>query len=157
MNKLKKLPLTLEKFLIYHIIKSKKVCSGKTGHDEVVQVEYNPTIINTEKILQIFFYLHDPTQLNRQGNDIGTQYRSAVFYHDQEQKNLAEKLINELNNCGKYKSKIVTEVTQLSTFYPAEDYHQNYFANNPGNGYCQAVVRPKVEGFLKTFKEYLIA
>jgi peptide-methionine (S)-S-oxide reductase len=91
-------------------------------------------VIDTEKILQIFFFLHDPTQLNRQGNDIGTQYRSAVFYHNQEQKSLAEKLIDELNKSGKYSSKLVTEVTPISTFYPAEDYHQNYFANNPNQG-----------------------
>ncbi len=125
-----------------------QVCSETTGHAEVVQVEYNPAIIDTEKLLQIFFFLHDPTQLNRQGNDVGTQYRSAVFYHDLEQKNIAEKMISELNQSGKYNSKIVTEVTKLDKFYPAEEYHQNYFLNNPNQGYCNAVVRPKVDKFL---------
>ena len=109
--------------------------------------------MDTEKLLQVFFFLHDPTQLNRQGNDVGTQYRSAVFYHDAEQKALVEKLIAEINNSGKYKSKVVTEVTQFEKFYPAEDYHQNYFNRNPNQGYCQTVVRPKVEKFLKTYKE----
>ena len=131
------------------------MCSETTGHAEVVQVEYNPAIIDTEKLLQIFFFLHDPTQLNRQGNDVGTQYRSAVFYHDLEQKNIAEKMISELNQSGKYNSKIVTEVTKLDKFYPAEEYHQNYFLNNPNQGYCNAVVRPKVDKFLKTYKEFI--
>ncbi|CAF0786000.1 unnamed protein product [Brachionus calyciflorus] len=131
------------------------VCSEKTGHAEVVQVEYNPSVIDTEKILQVFFFVHDPTQLNRQGNDVGTQYRSAVFYHNDEQKTLAQKLIDELNASGKYNSKIVTEVTKFDKFYPAEDYHQDYFRKNPNQGYCAAVVRPKVEKFLKTYKEYL--
>lgn len=122
----------------------------------MVQVEYNPSVVDTEKLLQVFFFLHDPTQLNRQGNDVGTQYRSAVFYHDPEQKSLAEKLIAEINNSGKYKSKVVTEVTQFEKFYPAEDYHQNYFVRNPNQGYCQAVVRPKVEKFLKTYKDLVV-
>ncbi|RNA01551.1 peptide-methionine (S)-S-oxide reductase, partial [Brachionus plicatilis] len=132
------------------------ICSGSTGHAEVVQVEYNPTVIDTEKILEVFFFVHDPTQLNRQGNDVGTQYRSAVFYHNDEQKTLAQKLIDELNASGKLKSKVVTEVTKFEKFFPAEDYHQDYFNRNPGQGYCAAVVRPKVEKFLKTYKEYLI-
>jgi peptide-methionine (S)-S-oxide reductase len=132
-----------------------KVCSGTTGHDEVVQVVFNPSVVSTEKILEVFFYIHDPTQLNGQGNDIGTQYRSAIFYHDTEQKSLAEKLIAELNASGKYKSKIVTEVTKLDKFYPAEDYHQDYFNQNPGQGYCQAVVSPKIEKFVKTYKDLL--
>lgn len=121
----------------------------------MVQVEYNPSVIDTEKILQIFFFIHDPTQLNRQGNDIGTQYRSVVFYHDDEQKTLAEKLINELNASGKYSSKLVTEVSKFNKFYPAEDYHQHYFVNNPNQGYCAAVVRPKYEKFLKAYKEFV--
>lgn len=133
-----------------------KVCSGGTGHAEVVQVEYNPSVIDTEKLLQIFFFLHDPTQLNRQGNDIGTQYRSAVFYHDDEQKTLAQRMIAELDASGKLKSKIVTEVTKFDKFYPAEDYHQDYFRRNPNQGYCTAVVRPKVEKFLKTYKDFLV-
>lgn len=132
-----------------------KVCSGSSGHAEVVQVEYNPTVVNTDQILQVFFFLHDPTTLNRQGNDVGTQYRSAVFYHDAEQKTLAEKLIAEINASGKYNSRVVTEVTKFEKFYPAEDYHQDYFNKNPKQGYCQAVVRPKVDKFLKTYKELL--
>ena len=133
----------------------KQICNGDTGHAEVVQVEYNPSVIPTDKLLSIFFFLHDPTQLNRQGNDVGTQYRSSIFYHDEEQKTAAESMIKELNASGPYKGKVVTEVTKLDIFYPAEDYHQNYFADNPSNGYCQAVVRPKVEKFMKTYKEYL--
>lgn len=121
----------------------------------MVQVEYNSEKINTQQILEVFFFIHDPTQLNRQGNDVGTQYRSAVFYHTDEQKTLAQKLIDELNASGKLKSKVVTEVTKFDRFFPAEDYHQNYFNNNPNQGYCQAVVRPKVEKFLKTYKELL--
>jgi methionine-S-sulfoxide reductase len=112
-------------------------------------------VVSTEKILEVFFYIHDPTQLNGQGNDIGTQYRSAIFYHDSEQKTLADKIIAELNASGKYRSKIVTEVTKLDKFWPAEDYHQDYFNQNPGQGYCQAVVRPKIEKFSKTYKELL--
>ena len=121
----------------------------------MVQVEYNPAIINTEQILHAFFFIHDPTQLNRQGNDVGTQYRSAVFYHDAEQKSIAEKLIAEVNASAKYGAKVATEVTKFEKFYPAEDYHQNYFVNNPTQGYCQAVVRPKVEKFMKTYKDLL--
>ena len=122
----------------------------------MVQVEYNPSIIGTDKLMQIFFYLHDPTQLNRQGGDVGTQYRSGVFYHDVEQKKMAEELIEKLNASGKYKSKIVTEVTKMSAFYAAEDYHQDYFRKNPNlGGYCAFVVKPKIEGFMQTWKEYL--
>lgn len=133
----------------------KQVCEGDTGHAEVVQVEFNPSVVSTEQILEVFFYIHDPTQLNRQGNDIGTQYRSAIFYHDLEQKSLAEKIIAELNASGKYSSKLVTEVSKLDHFYPAEDYHQDYFNQNPNQGYCQAVVRPKIEKFAKTYKQLL--
>ena len=106
--------------------------------------------------MQIFFYLHDPTQLNRQGNDVGTQYRSAIYYHNDEQKTLSEKMIAELSEGGKYRSKIVTEVTKMGQFYPAEDYHQDYFNKNPGlGGYCAYVVKPKIEGFKQTWREYL--
>ena len=113
-------------------------------------------MVSTEKVLEVFFFLHDPTQLNGQGADIGTQYRSAIFYHDLEQKSLAEKMIAELNSSGKYKSKIVTEVTKMDKFYQAEDYHQDYFNKNPYQGYCQAVVRPKIEKFSKTYQELLV-
>ena len=133
-----------------------EVCSGKTGHAEVVQIEYNPAIINTDKILRVFFAIHDPTQLNRQGNDIGTQYRSVVYYHDNEQKEVVENLIKELDASGTYKNKIVTEITKFDKFFPAEDYHQKYFQNNPNQGYCQAVVRPKYEKFQKLFKDLFV-
>ena len=108
-----------------------EVCSGDTGHAEVVQIEFNPTVINTEKILRVFFSIHDPTQLNYQGNDYGTQYRSVIYYHDNEQKDLAEKLIHELDASGTYKNIIVTEITKFEKFFPAEDYHQNYFQKTP--------------------------
>lgn len=133
-----------------------QVCSGTTGHAEVVQVEYNPSVVNTEKLLQVFFTIHDPTQLNRQGADVGTQYRSVIFYHDLEQKQIAEKMIDELNNSGQYSSKIVTEITKFDRFFPAEDYHQDYFQKNPSQGYCQAVVRPKFEKFKKYFTDLYV-
>ncbi len=131
------------------------MCSGNTGHAEVVQVEYDKSIIDTNTVLKVFFFIHDPTQLNRQGNDVGTQYRSGVFYTEPEQKTLAEKMIAELNASGQYRSPIVTEVTQAAQFYPAEAYHQKYFANNPNQGYCAAVVRPKFDKFVKTYKSLL--
>lgn len=132
------------------------ICTGTTNHAEVVQVEYVPSVISTDQILQIFFFLHDPTQWNRQGNDVGTQYRSAIFYHDDEQKSVSEKMIAELNASGKYKSPIVTQLAKLGTFYPAEDYHQDYFnKSGAGNGYCQAVVGPKISKFVKTYKQFL--
>jgi peptide-methionine (S)-S-oxide reductase len=121
----------------------------------VVQVEYNTSIIDTNKILEVFFYIHDPTQLNRQGNDIGTQYRSVIFYHDLNQKTIAEQMIQSLNESNKYGSKLVTQVQKLDVFYPGEDYHQDYFNKNPGNGYCSMVVRPKIEKFAKTYKSLL--
>eukprot|EP01080_Neovahlkampfia_damariscottae_P000379 gene379-6793_t len=125
------------------------VCSGKTGHVEVIQVDFDPKIITFEDLCSCFFLSHDPTQLNRQGNDVGTQYRSAIFYHDNEQKDVATKLKDE---CQKsVSSPIVTEITAASTFYVAEDYHQNYFNMNPNQGYCQHVVKPKVEKFKKVF------
>lgn len=130
--------------------------SGKTNHAEVVQVEYDPTQISTEQILSIYFYLHDPTQLNQQGDeDVGTQYRSVIFYHDLEQKTIAERLIRELDDSGTYSSPIVTQVVTFDKFYPAEEYHQDYFNRNPENQYCQRIVRPKVEKFIKTYKDFL--
>lgn len=134
----------------------KEVYTGTTGHAECVQVEYDTDIISTEKLLQIYFTIHDPTQLNRQNDeDVGSHYRSVIFYHDQEQKDIALKLIDELNNSGVYQRKIVTELTSYDKFFQAEDYHQNYLELNPENSYCQRIARPKFEKFKKLFKEYL--
>ncbi|MEZ5308682.1 MAG: peptide-methionine (S)-S-oxide reductase MsrA [Pyrinomonadaceae bacterium] len=132
-----------------------EVCSETTGHAEVVQIKFDPSQISFRELLQIFFATHDPTTLNRQGNDIGTSYRSAIFYHDQEQKSIAETLIAEIENDEIFDAPIVTEVTGFTNFFPAEDYHQNYFANNPNQGYCSAVVAPKVAKFRKVFSEKL--
>lgn len=128
-----------------------EVCSGASGHAEVVQLSFEPTIISYQEILEIFFTLHDPTQLNRQGNDIGSQYRSAVFYHDENQKNTVEQLITEMRAAQMFDQKIVTQVCPAQTFYAGEDYHQDYFNNNPESQYCQAIVSPKLAKFRKTF------
>jgi peptide-methionine (S)-S-oxide reductase len=124
-----------------------QVCTGTTGHAEVVQVAYDPGEITYRDLLEIFFSMHDPTTLNRQGADVGTQYRSAIFYHDEAQKEEAERIIAELETESAYDDPIVTEVTALSGFYPAEDTHQDYFRQNPNNGYCQVVVAPKLAKF----------
>jgi peptide-methionine (S)-S-oxide reductase len=131
------------------------VCTGQTGHAEAVEIEYDPKVVPYEKLLEVFFATHDPTTLNRQGADIGTQYRSGVFYHDDEQKRIAEDVIKRLDAANVFSGKIVTEVTKASTFYPAEAYHQEYFANNPRQPYCQAVVAPKVAKVRKFFAELL--
>jgi len=128
-----------------------QVCSGRTGHDEVVQVTFDPQVISFRQILEIFFAIHDPTTLNRQGADIGTQYRSAIFYHTPEQKSAAEHMIKDLTTSGIWKGPIVTELAPFKRFYKAEDYHQDYFKNNPDQGYCQMVVAPKVVKFRKQF------
>ena len=133
----------------------KDVCTGLTGHAEAVEIEYDPAVVSYPKLLEIFFATHDPTTKNRQGADVGTQYRSGVFYHDDEQKRIAEEVIKRLNEAGAYPQPIVTEVTKATTFYPAEDYHQDYFANNPGQGYCRAVVAPKVDKVQKVFRDLL--
>jgi peptide-methionine (S)-S-oxide reductase len=133
----------------------KDVCTGLTGHAEAVEIEYDPAVVPFEKLLEIFFATHDPTTRNRQGVDVGTQYRSGIFYHDDEQKRIAEEVIKRLDASRAFPGKIVTEVTKATTFYPAEDYHQDYFANNPGQGYCQAVVVPKVIKVQKIFKDLL--
>jgi peptide-methionine (S)-S-oxide reductase len=133
----------------------KDVCTGLTGHAEAVEIEYDPTKVPFEKLLEVFFATHDPTTKNRQGADVGTQYRSGVFYHDDEQKRIAEEVIKRLDDSGAFPAKIVTEVTKATTFYPAEDYHQDYFANNPRQPYCQAVVAPKVDKVRKVFKDLL--
>jgi len=133
----------------------KDVCTGLTGHAEAVEIEYDPAVVPYEKLLEIFFATHDPTTLNRQGADVGTQYRSAVFYHDDEQKRIAEDVIRRLDAARVFPGKIVTEVTPASTFYAAEPYHQDYFAKNPFQPYCQAVAAPKVAKVRKVFKDLL--
>ncbi|HSM47878.1 MAG TPA: peptide-methionine (S)-S-oxide reductase MsrA [Draconibacterium sp.] len=131
----------------------KEVCNETTGHAEVVQITFDPAIVSYTEILEVFFVTHDPTTLNRQGNDVGTQYRSAIFYHSETQKQTAQKVIELLTKDKVYNKPIVTEVTAFSVFYPAEDYHINYFARNKNQPYCQFVVAPKVEKFRKVFKE----
>ena len=133
----------------------REVCSGATGHAEVVQVHFDPELISYRNLLNVFFSIHDPTTLNRQGADVGTQYRSAVFYHDEQQKSEAEGLIMELNAQGLWDRPIVTEVMKFEKFFPAETYHQEYFARNPLQPYCMAVVAPKVTKFRKHFMEML--
>jgi peptide-methionine (S)-S-oxide reductase len=131
------------------------VCNGTTGHAEVVQVTFDPEEISFSEILEIFFTIHDPTTLNRQGADVGTQYRSAIFYHTEAQKTDAETLIAEIESAGIWGNPIVTEVTPLDVFYPAEDYHQEYFQRNPYQGYCQVVIAPKVAKFRQKFAHRL--
>ncbi len=132
-----------------------EVKSGKTGHAEVVQIRYDPGKLPFSKLLEVFFMTHDPTTLNRQGADIGSQYRSAVFYHNSEQKKIAEEIRSMLNNEGIWTDPIVTEITPYSDFYPAEDYHQEYFSNNPDQPYCRVVITPKVQKFEDLFRDYL--
>ncbi len=131
------------------------VCTGTSGHAEVVQLTFDPKLISFKEILQVFFTIHDPTTLNRQGADAGTQYRSAIFYHTPEQRAIAGKVIAELNASRVWDGPIVTEVTPFEKFYPAEDYHQEYFRQNPGQGYCRVVIAPKVSKFRKQFLEKL--
>jgi len=133
------------------------VCTGDTGHAEVVQITFDPAVISFTDVLDVFFATHDPTTLNRQGADHGTQYRSAIFYHTPEQKEIAERRIAELNAADIWPRPIVTQVVPFETFYPAEDYHQGYFWANPGQPYCQAVVGPKVAKFRKQFSSRLKA
>ena len=131
----------------------KEVCTETTGHAEVVQITFDPEVVSFSEILEVFFVTHDPTTLNRQGNDSGTQYRSAIFYHSEKQKQTALKVIELLEQEKAYSKPIVTEVTAFDAFYVAEDYHINYFARNKNQPYCQYVVAPKVEKFRKVFKE----
>jgi peptide-methionine (S)-S-oxide reductase len=128
-----------------------QVCTGTTGHAEVVQVTFDPAIISFREILEIFFSIHDPTTLNRQGNDVGTQYRSAIFYHSEEQKSIAEAMIRELDEAGHWRTPIVTEVAPFTTFYRAEDYHQEYYQNNNRQPYCRVVIAPKLAKFRKQY------
>jgi len=133
----------------------REVCNGTTGHAEVCQIVYDPKKITYDELLAAFWQSHDPTQLNRQGNDIGTQYRSVIYYHSEEQKNLAESYKTQLNASGAWTKPIVTEISPIGPFYKAEDYHQNYFNQNGSESYCQFVIQPKVEKFKKVFKDKL--
>ena len=132
-----------------------QVCGGMTGHAEVIQLDFDPGVISYQDILHIFFTIHNPTTVNRQGADVGTQYRSVIFYHDEEQKETAEKVIGEIEAAGLWPDPIVTQVKPMDEFYIAEDYHQDYFANNPNQPYCQAVIAPKVAKFRNMYLENL--
>jgi peptide-methionine (S)-S-oxide reductase len=133
----------------------KEVCTGTTGHAECIQVVYDPKKITYDELLEVFWQTHDPTTLNRQGNDVGTQYRSVIFYHNNEQKEKAEHYKAELDKSGAFKNPIVTEITAFTNFYPAENYHQDYYEQNGDQPYCSLVIRPKVEKFQKVFKSKL--
>ena len=128
-----------------------QVCSGRTGHAEVVQVTFDPRVLSYHDLLTVFFTVHDPTTLNRQGGDVGTQYRSVVFYHDERQKATTEQVIGELGGEMLWHKKIVTEVAPFTAFYPAEEYHRDYFRRNPSQSYCQMIIEPKVAKFRKQF------
>ncbi|MET0946673.1 MAG: peptide-methionine (S)-S-oxide reductase MsrA [Flavobacterium sp.] len=132
-----------------------EVCTGKTGHAEVVQITYDKTVTDINEIFKVFFTVHDPTTLNRQGADVGTQYRSVIFYKNDEQRKAAQSIISELNKAKVYSSPIVTKVEPFKKFYKAEDYHQNYYANNKNQPYCKMVIQPKIEKFEKVFKDKL--
>jgi peptide-methionine (S)-S-oxide reductase len=129
----------------------KQVCTGNTGHAEVVQIQYNPTIITFKDLLNVFFTIHDPTTLNRQGADIGTQYRSVIFYHNETQRKIAESSIKELEQKNLWENPIVTEISPFQMFFRAEDYHQDYYLNNANQPYCQVVIAPKIAKFRKKF------
>jgi peptide-methionine (S)-S-oxide reductase len=133
----------------------REICSGLTGHAEVAQVTFDPAVVSFEEILEIFWNTHDPTTLNRQGADEGTQYRSVIFYHNETQRQIAEAYKKQLSEAKIFKNPIVTEISPLINYYPAEDYHQNYYALNSSQGYCQYVIRPKVEKFRKQFSSKL--
>lgn len=135
----------------------RQVCEKTTGHAEVVQITFNSDIVSFKELLDVFFTIHDPTTLNRQGNDIGPQYRSAIYYHSPEQKAVAEEAIKELDSSGLWGKPAVTEVTELDVFYRAEDYHQNYFVDNPNQGYCRVIIAPKVAKFRQKYMEQLKA
>ena len=133
----------------------REVSSGLTGHAEVIQVIYDPDVVSYYTLLEIFFKTHDPTTLNRQGADVGTQYRSVIFYHDASQEEKAREIREELNHAGIWDNPIVTEITEFQAFYPAEDYHQDYYANNSNQGYCRMVITPKVQKLEKVFRDKL--
>lgn len=132
-----------------------QICGGRTGHAEVVQVTYDPAVITFAELLQAFWYSHDPTTLNQQGHDVGTQYRSAVFFHDEDQRRLAEGYKRKLDDAGLFRGPLVTEIAPFTTFYAAEDYHQNYYEDNPRQRYCALVIRPKLDHFRAVFAEKL--
>jgi peptide-methionine (S)-S-oxide reductase len=129
----------------------KEVCTGSTGHAEAIQITYDPAVITYRELLDVFFYTHDPTTLNRQGGDVGTQYRSAIFFHNKEQESDAKTIIAQLTEEGVYDDPIVTEVSPIDVFYQAEDYHRNYYNNNKNQGYCRAVINPKLDKFMKKY------
>ena len=133
----------------------KEVCSGETGHAEVIQITFNPAVISFRELLEVFWQTHDPTTLNRQGADVGTQYRSVIFYHTPEQKEIAERFKTQLNKENIFGKPVVTEISAFDKFYKAEKYHQDYFANNRTQGYCKFVIVPKIEKFRKIFKDKL--
>ena len=128
-----------------------QVCTGATGHAEVVQVTFDPDVISYKELLNVFFLYHDPTTRDRQGNDVGTQYRSVIFYHDEAQREVAEAVIQDIDARGIWDGPIVTELSPAPEFYPAEDYHQDYFIRNPGQGYCRVIIAPKVTKFRKEY------
>lgn len=132
-----------------------QVCTGMTGHAEAIQITFSPDIISYGRILEIFWSIHNPTTIDRQGHDIGSQYRSAIFYHDERQKDIAENSKKDLQDAGIWPAPVVTEILPLKEFYPAEEYHKDYFQNHPENSYCQMVVLPKVEKFKKVFEKYV--
>lgn len=132
-----------------------EVCTGVTGHAEVTRIYYDPGVISFEELLEVFWQTHDPTTLNRQGADVGTQYRSAIFYHNEDQKQIAETLKEKLNASGAFKDPVITEISPLSAFYEAENYHQEYYQNNGDQPYCRLVIKPKLEKFEKVFKDKL--
>lgn len=132
-----------------------QVCTGTTGHAEVTQITYNPAVVSYPELLEVFWKTHDPTTLNRQGNDVGPQYRSIILTHDDEQRRLAEAYKEKLDQSGAFNRPIVTEIVPLTTFYPAEAYHQNYYRTNPNQGYCQYVIVPKLQKFRQVFREKL--
>ncbi|MDY0987456.1 peptide-methionine (S)-S-oxide reductase MsrA [Flavobacterium sp. CFBP9031] len=132
-----------------------EVCTGETGHAEVVQITYDKNVTDINEIFKVFFTVHDPTTLNRQGADVGTQYRSVIFYKNEEQKKAAQSIIADLNKAKVYNNPIVTKVEPFKAFYKAEDYHQNYYANNKNQPYCKMVIQPKIEKFEKVFKDKL--
>ena len=134
----------------------REVCNGTTGHAEVVQLEFVESTISYKEILEIFFATHDPTTLNKQGNDVGTQYRSIIFYHDERQKEIATNLVQDLNESGNYQSRIVTEISECETFYLAEDYHQEYYNLNQTYPYCSHVIEPKIRKFLTQFEQMVL-
>jgi len=133
----------------------KEICTGTTGHAEVAEITFDPSVVTFEEVLEVFFKTHDPTTMNRQGNDVGTQYRSAIFYHTDAQKEKSLTIIKSVNASGAYEKPIITEVSPVGVFYPAEDYHQNYFNLNGNQPYCQYVIQPKLDKFKKVFHDKL--